>query len=48
MQDLKKFTLHGPFSRILLQNMLYLMKGGKQKKKKYMGHTKQKIQPEEG
>lgn len=34
MQDLKKFTLHGPFSRILLQNMLYLMKGGKQKKKK--------------
>lgn len=38
MQDLKKFTLHGPFSRILLQNMLYLMKGGKQKKKKYGPH----------
>lgn len=32
MQDLKKFTLHRHCSRILLQNMLYQMKGGKQEK----------------
>ena len=31
-QDLKKFILHRPFSRKLLQNMLHHMKGGKQER----------------